>query len=85
MEALPEVYLVKVPCRFGGTRTIGNAFPHDDGRGFNVFLDALPLGNALELVLLECHAPTWPPADVGTNIEAALEQKKRLRDRKSRR
>ena len=50
-----------------------------------MFLDALPLGKALELVLLECHAPAWPPTDVGTNIEAALERKMRLCDRKSRR
>jgi hypothetical protein len=31
---------------------IGVAFPHDDGKGFNVFLQALPLGDG-KIVLRE--------------------------------
>jgi hypothetical protein len=34
---------------------IGVAFPHDDGKGFNVMLQALPLGNG-KLVLREHEA-----------------------------
>ena len=34
---------------------IGVAFPHDDGKGFNVFLQALPLGDG-KIVLREAEA-----------------------------
>ena len=34
---------------------IGVAFPHDDGKGFNVFLQALPLGDG-KIVLREADA-----------------------------
>jgi len=34
---------------------IGVAFPHEDGKGFNVFLQALPLGDG-KIVLREAEA-----------------------------
>jgi hypothetical protein len=36
---------------------IGVAFPHDDEKGFNVFLQALPLGDG-KIVLREADAKT---------------------------
>ena len=36
---------------------IGVAFPHDDGKGFNVFLQALPLGDG-KIVLREADDKT---------------------------
>jgi len=41
---------------------IGVAFPHDDGKGFNVFLQALPLGDG-KIVLREADAAQAGDAD----------------------
>jgi hypothetical protein len=41
---------------------IGVAFPHDDGKGFNVFLQALPLGDG-KIVLREAEAQAGEGAD----------------------
>jgi hypothetical protein len=41
---------------------IGVAFPHDDSKGFNVFLQALPLGDG-KIVLREADAQAGEGAD----------------------
>ncbi len=41
---------------------IGVAFPHDDNRGFNVFLQALPLGDG-KIVLREADDKAGEGAD----------------------
>ena len=41
---------------------IGVAFPHDDDKGFNVFLQALPLGDG-KIVLREADAKAGEGAD----------------------
>ena len=41
---------------------IGVAFPHDDGKGFNVFLQALPLGDG-KIVLREADEKVGEGAD----------------------
>jgi hypothetical protein len=41
---------------------IGVAFPHDDGKGFNVFLQALPLGDS-KIVLREADEKAGESAD----------------------
>ena len=41
---------------------IGVAFPHDDGKGFNVFLQALPLGDG-KIVLREADEKAGESAD----------------------
>ena len=41
---------------------IGVAFPHDDGKGFNVFLQALPLGEG-KIVLREAEEKAGESTD----------------------
>ena len=43
---------------------IGVAFPHDDGKGFNVFLQALPIGDG-KIVLREAEAQKAEISDSG--------------------
>jgi hypothetical protein len=46
---------------------IGVAFPHDDGKGFNVFLQALPLGDG-KIVLREADAKAGEGDDDRRNL-----------------
>ena len=48
---------------------LGLAFPHQDGKGFNIILQALPLHGAGKLVLRE-REPQTVTADGGNEVEA---------------
>ena len=43
---------------------IGVAFPHDDGKGFNIFLQALPIGDG-KIVLREAETQKAETNDSG--------------------
>ena len=57
MAKMYRVYtIIQRPKQDDYWLNIGVAFPHEDGKGFNVMLQALPLHNNGKLVLRE-HEP----------------------------
>ena len=62
-EKMYRVYsIIERPKQDDYWLNIGVAFPHEDGKGFNVMLQALPLHGNGKLVLRE-HDPSEKPAD----------------------
>jgi hypothetical protein len=83
MSKMYRVYsIIERPKQDDYWLNIGVAFPHDDGKGFNVMLQALPLHGNGKIVLRE-HDPKeetapgagkTPPAN-GKSQAAAAQQK----------
>jgi len=67
MSKMYRVYsIIERPKQDDYWLNIGVAFPHDDGKGFNVMLQALPLHGNGKIVLRE-HDPKEQGAEVATN------------------
>jgi len=60
---------------------LGVAFPHEDGKGFNVFLQALPLGD--KLVLREPKSAQGGDADNNRRDDSRQDSRPQGRDRDS--
>jgi hypothetical protein len=76
MSTMYRVYsIIERPKQDDYWLNIGVAFPHEDGKGFNVLLQALPLHGNGKLVLRE-HDPNQQPVADGTKPKGAEAVKK---------
>ena len=71
MSKMYRVYsIIERPKQDDYWLNIGVAFPHDDGKGFNVMLQALPLHGNGKIVLRE-HDPKEQGAEAAPNAGKA--------------